>query len=226
MATPPARGDTSGAGPSTWLEQARPASKRPFRNTCFDVTEGDLLLDDPRALRALAHPARLAILDHLGAAGTATATACGAAVGVSPSAASYHLRALARYGLVEEAEGGRGRERPWRSRGVGFSYEPAAASGPAAEAAAMLLSSQLVESGERWTREHVHGESRLPHEWRQASHLANKTLVLTAAEAEELVERIEAVLAPYLRSGRAESPDGARNVRLLLRLFPRELPPP
>ncbi|MEJ7569444.1 MAG: helix-turn-helix domain-containing protein [Gaiellaceae bacterium] len=189
------------------------------------MSDGDLLLEDPRALRALAHPARLAILDHLGAAGTATATECSAAVGVSPSAASYHLRALARYGLVEEAEGGRGRERPWRSRGLGFSFEPSAATGPAAEAAAMLLSSQLVESGERWTREHVLGESRLPEEWRRASHLANKTLVLTAAEAEELVGLLENVLAPYLRSGRNDAPDEARNVRLLLRLFPRELPP-
>ncbi|MCP9486574.1 MAG: helix-turn-helix domain-containing protein [Gaiellaceae bacterium MAG52_C11] len=189
------------------------------------MSDGDLLLEDPRTLRALAHPARLAILDHLGAAGTATATACGAAVGVSPSAASYHLRALARYGLVEEADGGRGRERPWRSRGAGFSFEPSAATGPAGEAASMLLSSQLVESGERWTREYIRGESQLPQEWRQASHLANKTLVLTPAEARELVERLEAVLRPYLRSGRDESPDAARNVRLLLRLFPRELPP-
>ncbi len=190
------------------------------------MSDDDLLLDDPRALRALAHPARLAILDHLGAAGTGTATECGAAVGVSASAASYHLRALDRYGLVEEAEGGRGRERPWRSRGLGFSFEPAAATGPAAEAAAMLLSSQLVETGERWTRDHVRGESRLPLAWRQASHLANKTLVLTPAEAEELVERIEAVLAPYLRNRRDAPPADARNVRLLLRLFPRELPPP
>jgi DNA-binding transcriptional ArsR family regulator len=189
------------------------------------MAKGDLLLEDPRALRALAHPARLAILDHLGAEGTATATECGAAVGVSPSAASYHLRALARYGLVEEAEGGRGRERPWRSRGRGFSFEPHAAAGPAAEAASMLLSSQLVESGERWTREYVLGESRLPNELRKASHLANKTLVLTAAEAEELVARLEEVLEPYARTRRAEAPAEARNFRLLLRLFPRELPP-
>ena len=190
------------------------------------MAKGDLFLDDPRALRALAHPARLAILDHLGAAGTATATECGAAVGVSPSAASYHLRALAKYGLVEEAEGGRGRQRPWRSRGLGFSFEPAAAAGPAAEAAAMLLSSQLVESGERWTREYVLHESRLPDEWRRASHLANKTLVLTPAEAEELVVRLEAVLQPFLRNRREDAPDAARNVRLLLRLFPRDSPEP
>ena len=58
-----------------------------------------------------------------------------------------------------------------------------------------------------------------------ASHLANKTLVLTAAEAEELVERLEEVLQPYLRSGRSEAPEDARHVRLLLRLFPREQRP-
>ena len=68
-------------------------------------------------------------------------------------------------------------------------------------------------------------ESQLPDEWRRASHLANKTLVLTAAEAEELVERLEEVLQPYLRSGRGEAPDDARHVRLLLRLFPREQRP-
>ena len=33
----------------------------------------------------------------------------------SPSALSYHLRALARWKFVEEAEGGVGRERPWRA---------------------------------------------------------------------------------------------------------------
>src|ERR671939_1979408 len=65
-------------------------------------------------MRALAHPTRLALLDHLHAAGQATATECAAAVGDSPSSCSYHLRALAKWGFVEEAEGGVGRERPWR----------------------------------------------------------------------------------------------------------------
>src|SRR3954470_8957236 len=66
-------------------------------------------------MRALAHPTRLALLDHLHSVDQATATECGAAVGDSPSSCSYHLRALAKWGFVEEGEGGVGRERPWRA---------------------------------------------------------------------------------------------------------------
>src|SRR3954452_18174881 len=74
-------------------------------------------LHDPRALRALAHPARLDILERLNSDGPATATECAEVVGLSPSACSYHLRALARWGLVEEADSTDRRERRWRSRG-------------------------------------------------------------------------------------------------------------
>src|SRR5947209_18875852 len=74
-------------------------------------------LRDPRALRALAHPARLAILERLNSEGPATATECAELAGLSPSACSYHLRALSRWGLVEAADGADRRERRWRSRG-------------------------------------------------------------------------------------------------------------
>ena len=35
-------------------------------------------------------------------------------LGESPANCAFHLRTLAKYGFVEEAGGGRGRERPWR----------------------------------------------------------------------------------------------------------------
>src|SRR5881296_4668557 len=66
-------------------------------------------------MRALAHPTRLALLDHLHSVEQATATECAETVGDSPSSCSYHLRALAKWGFVEEGEGGAGRERPWRA---------------------------------------------------------------------------------------------------------------
>jgi DNA-binding transcriptional ArsR family regulator len=70
---------------------------------------------DAAIMRAMAHPARLALLEHLRNGGPATATECAGVVGLSPSATSYHLRALARAGLVEAAPGrGDGRERLWR----------------------------------------------------------------------------------------------------------------
>ena len=70
---------------------------------------------DAAVMRAMAHPARLALLEHLRNGGPATATECAGVVSLSPSATSYHLRALARAGLVEAAPGrGDGRERLWR----------------------------------------------------------------------------------------------------------------
>jgi len=188
------------------------------------MTTGDVVIRDPRALRALAHPVRLEILERLGLDGPATATVIGAAVGISPSAASYHLRALARFGLVVDAGGGTGRNRPWQAAGTGFMFEPAEHVGPGAEAAVQLLSAQLLALGEQETLAFIAGESSLDPDWRNASHIANATLNLTAEEAVEVVRQIDAVLAPYLRSSRTDAPTDAVPARLLLRLFPRELP--
>jgi DNA-binding transcriptional ArsR family regulator len=71
-------------------------------------------ITDARAMRALAHPLRLALLEALAHAGTLTATQASEVLGESPANCAFHLRTLAKYGYVTEAGGGRGRERPWR----------------------------------------------------------------------------------------------------------------
>ena len=71
-------------------------------------------LTDPKAMRALAHPLRWALLEALAHAGTLTATQASEMLGESPANCAFHLRTLAKYGFVEEAGGGKGRERPWR----------------------------------------------------------------------------------------------------------------
>ena len=43
-------------------------------------------------------------------------------MGESPANASFHLRQLAKYGFVEEAEGGTGRRRPWKLKHLGMSW--------------------------------------------------------------------------------------------------------
>ena len=63
-------------------------------------------LTDPKAMRALAHPVRLQLLEELADAGTLTATQAAERLGESPSNISFHLRQLAKYGYVIEAEGG------------------------------------------------------------------------------------------------------------------------
>ena len=83
---------------------------------------GRLTLTDPKAIRALAHPVRWALLEALGQAGTLTATQASQVLGESPANCAFHLRTLAKYGFVEEAGGGRGRERPWRQTYDGMSW--------------------------------------------------------------------------------------------------------
>jgi DNA-binding transcriptional ArsR family regulator len=92
---------------------------------------------DVPSLQALAHPTRLALLEAIGLAGAMTATQASAVVGESPTACAYHLRMLARLGFIEEAGGGKGRERPWRLVPVGFTVgedpgDPASATASAA----------------------------------------------------------------------------------------------
>src|SRR5579862_4447012 len=98
--------------------------------------------ENPRSIRALAHPARLAIIDALTTGEELTATQCAELTGLSPSATAYHLKLLERYGLAETAAPRPDRrERPWRATGRQFHADldtstPAAASAATAVATA------------------------------------------------------------------------------------------
>ena len=83
----------------------------------------DVELDDPRAMRALAHPVRLAILSRLQRHGPSTASRLSPDVGATPSVASWHLRHLASFGLVRDADvQADGRERWWEAAGRGIRF--------------------------------------------------------------------------------------------------------
>ena len=84
----------------------------------WDNNTRDWELSDPRALRALAHPTRLAIRELLLREGSLTATQASRLLGESTASTSYHLRQLAKYGFIEPAEGGRGPRTPVASHGI------------------------------------------------------------------------------------------------------------
>jgi DNA-binding transcriptional ArsR family regulator len=107
---------------------------------------------DPRELRALAHPVRLALFEALGVHGSLTATQASKLVGGSPTSVAYHLRTLAKYGYVEEAEGGGGRERPWKLRIVGVDFAMVNTV-PGAGAAARALGDLIFQ---RWLERREH----------------------------------------------------------------------
>jgi DNA-binding transcriptional ArsR family regulator len=80
-------------------------------------------LVDPKAMRAVAHPTRLALLDALSMHDQLTATQAGEIVGESPTNCAFHLRTLAKYGFIEEAGDAPGRQRPWRRKHLGFTLD-------------------------------------------------------------------------------------------------------
>src|ERR1700749_4766010 len=81
------------------------------------------LVTDARAMRALAHPLRVALLELMRRDGEITATRAAELLGESPGNMSWHLQTLAKYGFVEETGEGRGRSRPWRLASEGQSFE-------------------------------------------------------------------------------------------------------
>ena len=143
-------------------------------------------------MRALAHPTRLALLDHLHAVEQATATECAAAVAESPSSCSYHLRALARWGFVAEGRGGVGRERPWRATAARIEF-------PDGTLEAAVLRDELVARAHAAVRDAL--DTPAPPEWRRATQTSFATLELTPAELEELGDKFEALLDDFRGRG-------------------------
>jgi predicted ArsR family transcriptional regulator len=181
-------------------------------------SSGRLELTDPRAMRALAHPTRLSLLEHLHTEGPATATQCGTALGESPASCSYHLRALARWGLVEEAPGGRGRERPWRLRARGITFRSGSESAEHA-AAADLLRAEVLRRDERVTREFLLHEHELSAAWRDAATFGYSVLRLSVEELDELTDRFAGLVRELERRPRDRA--AARRVDVVFRALPR-----
>jgi predicted ArsR family transcriptional regulator len=184
-------------------------------------TQRTVELTDPRALRALAHPVRLTLVSVLRREGPLTATQAGERIGETATTCSFHLRQLARYGLVEEAGGGRGRARPWRATATATSW-PNLSETPEQAAASELLSSVVVgryhERAQRWLAERAEDTP----EWQQAAQFGDDVVYVTAAELVELGREIGALVDAFRdRRLRPEArPEGAREVTLIGLAFP------
>jgi DNA-binding transcriptional ArsR family regulator len=176
---------------------------------------------DTAVMRAMAHPARLALLEHLRNGGPATATECAGVVGLSPSATSYHLRALARAGLVEAAPGrGDGRERLWRITAGRYAVTGVADLAPEGrDALRALLESLLAWDDVRVRRYLSHLDSEPP-EWQDAAFFMDSTLQLTAEELTTLSQALDTLIAPYRKDRRRDLPPGTRPVSVAIRALP------
>src|SRR3954451_4116880 len=172
---------------------------------------------DPKAMRALAHPVRIALLEALTEHPQLTATEAGEIVGESPANASFHLRQLAKYGFVEEADGGSGRRRPWRRKQLGMTFtevhdDPETAA--AARELSRVFSHRYLARAERGLEDN----RTQPEEWRKVLGWNQMGLYLTPDELRELDEAwLELMLARFgeRRIPSPAQPAGAKRVEIL-----------
>lgn len=188
-----------------------------------DSEHDDVLhLNDPQAIRAYAHRTRMELVGLLRTEGPLTATRAAELTGESVASCSYHLRMLAKYGVVEEVPGP-GRQKPWRATAQHTSI-PRAATDPAVAAATSELRVFLAQ---RYFEDVVNAErtwERLPKEWQEAEAFGDELLYLTAEELLELRNGIDELLHRFAdRNTRPElRPAGAELVQVLRIAFRRD----
>jgi predicted transcriptional regulator len=156
-----------------------------------------LNLTDPKAIRALAHPVRWALLEALGQAGTLTATQASEMLGESPANCAFHLRTLAKYGFVEEAGGGKGRERPWRQTYDRVSWR-SRVDDPQASQAAEALDQVWLERSMGRARHSLTSTTRWPEGLENALGATTTRLYVTAEEADQLYTEIQQAFQRFL----------------------------
>ena len=181
-------------------------------------------ISDPRTMRALAHPVRLALLELLRREGPLTATRAAELLDDSPGNMSWHLQTLAKYGFVEEAGGGRGRSRPWRVVSLTLSMESSGAD-PESAAAEEALETSLQERSYQRLREWRSQRSSFPTVWHKSAFSSDGIAYVTPEELKQIGDQIVALMTRY--NGRAldksERPPDALPVHIVA--FGHPLPP-
>lgn len=164
-----------------------------------DHTGSTLRITGARPVRALAHAARQHVIELLYDGHVLTASAAATAVGTTPSAMSYHLRALEKFGIVRRADSLDGRERPWRAAADHLAVTHSALRQDDAGTETYL--SALLPTLERALRSA--SGIQVPTRFKRT------TLQLTPQEAEQLNTEVEALLDAWA-ARHATPSDGAR----------------
>lgn len=184
-------------------------------------------VSDASALKALAHPLRMALVELLVTEGAQTASQAGARLGESPANCSWHLRKLAEHGFVREVTGVPGRSRPWRAVTEGLSWGDPDDDAETA-AAGEALTDVLLERELQRLRAARAAADRETREWRDATSVNQSQLWLTAEEARQLSEEMMRLFLTHAERlhDPAARPEGSRPVSLVGWLVPSGPPRP
>ncbi len=189
-----------------------------------EPTSSPTPVHDPTVLRAIAHPIRSRILSEVAARRGARAADIARELGIPANQASFHLRQLAKYGLVEEApeEARDRRDRVWRvtaPQGLNVDLIELATA-PGGDAAVRVFrqqsSARAHELVERAFQHDDEGDARVT--------VTDMALRLTPTEADVLVSEIHGVADGWRERTRDDvvGADGAprRTYSLLFMLQP------
>jgi DNA-binding transcriptional ArsR family regulator len=180
----------------------------------------------PAALRALAHPLRIRILDLLPIRGPLTASKLGEIVGESSGSTSYHLRQLAKHGLVREVEGkGTARERWWERTPGGFSISSAGKGSPAGRQTAEAVNMEFLRlRNERvlaFARSGQEADEETLESWMGSATFVTVNKWATQEQAKAVVEAWEQFAAEHLEPlSRQEGVPGAVPFEIHFDVFP------
>ncbi|MCX4960693.1 helix-turn-helix domain-containing protein [Streptomyces virginiae] len=181
---------------------------------------------DAAALKALTHPLRIRLLGLLRQDGPATASELGVRTGESSASTSYHLRVLAKYAFVAEAEHRDGRERRWQAvHSLTAWSNESMESSPDSRALLTLSRRVQIEHLETSLVQHEAdmADGRLAQEWVEPSGISDLMPRLTPESLTELREVFDRKLEEL--TARDAADPCARQVVLLmagLALAPRE----
>ncbi|CAN5218905.1 helix-turn-helix domain-containing protein [soil metagenome] len=178
---------------------------------------------DLDALKALAHPLRVKIVDTLSTYGSFTASGLAERLGESSGATSYHLRQLEKHNFVREVEGkGTARERWWERVPGAISIEGREfRESPAARAASDLVLNEWTNSRERTLREFLQQDDELiGSDWVDAATISLANIVVTAEQLAEISKSLMKIIDDTTDKYRGQRVVGARSVQLQLAAFP------
>lgn len=193
--------------------------------TAPEASEAPPRVLDPAALKAYAHPLRIAILRYLNDHGPATATTLARHLGESTGQTSYHLRQLARHGIVADLPGrGTGRERWWRPASVTIEAGTMLLDEATALAAEAVLGATLQQRAETLAAWIGSVADPATGPWMESVIHQQGTVWLTPDELAEVSEALSDTVTAVARKFRDRQtgpvPDGARRVRIYVDAFP------
>lgn len=180
----------------------------------------DQYIHDPRVLRAIAHPVRTRILGEIAAGGPLRAADVARELDIPANQASFHLRQLAKYGLVEEAPGEARdkRDRVWKATsesGLAVRLNELEKE-PGGRAAVSVFRRSATD----WAHHLVDLALTGPEEPGILRTMMNQTVKLTRAEAEQLQQELLELVEGWVERTRGRGDDERRTYVVMQVLQP------